>query len=265
MAKDMLYRWEKTQEIQQQFAAGQTPDIYDDILSGAAYLDLVDSGEVGKYDTVLMLSIDGAQPYESKKSDCWIYIWILVNLAPNRRYKIRNILLGGIIPGPESPGDLDSFLFPGLAHLSALQKEGLQICNSHDQEQAVAFLFLLLVLADAVVMAHVSGSVGHHGRKGCRLLCGFPGRNKVQGSHYYPALLRSISFDDHQTSSHSDVDINTLPIPNKEAYRADLSFVVASQNRTAYEKCCLNTSIGKPSIIMKIPENYLCRLALQGT
>jgi len=72
-----------------------------------------------------MLSIDGAQLYRNKKLDCWIYIWIILNLPPDQRYKIRNILLGGIIPGPNNPKHIDSFLFPGLAHLSALQKEGL--------------------------------------------------------------------------------------------------------------------------------------------
>ena len=94
-AKDMAYRWEKTEEL----LRGRTdpndpPDILDDILCGEAYLDLIDKGEVGEYDTVLMLSIDGAQLYESKKSDCWIYIWILVDLAPDKRYKVRNILPG---------------------------------------------------------------------------------------------------------------------------------------------------------------------------
>jgi hypothetical protein len=263
-AEEMLYRWRKTQELRQRFQPGETPDIYDDILSGAAYLDLIDNGKIGKYDTVLMLSIDGAQLYESKKSDCWIYIWILVDLAPENRYKIRNILPGGIIPGPEAPGDLDSFLFPGLAHLAALQREGLPIWNSYEQERTVAFLYLLLVLADSVAMAGISGSVGHHGRKGCRLLCGFIGRNKVRGAHYYPALLRPTGFDDHRTSSHPDVDVNSLPIPNHETYRADLRFVVTTPNPTAYERRRFNTGIGKPSIFAGIPRKLALPTCFPG-
>ena len=136
-----------------------------------------------------MLSIDGAQLYRNKQSGCWIYIWILVDLALDKRYKIRNILPGGIIPGPEAPDDLNSFLFPGLAHLSALQQEGLHIWDAYHRERVISFLFLLLVLADSVAMGGLSGSVGHHGRKGCRLLCGFLAWNKVRGSHYYLALL----------------------------------------------------------------------------
>lgn len=228
-AKDMHYRWEKTQELQQERAGSDEPlDLFDDILCGQSYLDLVDEGHVNEYDTVLMLSMDGAQLYQSKKSDCWIYIWILVDLGPDKRYKIRNILPGGVIPGPESIKDFDSFLFPGLAHISALQREGLPLWDAYHQQRAIAFLFLLLVLADAVAMAQLSGSVGHHGQKGCRLLCGFIGRNKTHGSHYYPALLRPNGFENHRTSSHPDININTLPIPDTGSYKTDLFHVISS-------------------------------------
>ena len=128
MAKDMLYRWEKTEDLLRERAVtGEPPGLFDDILCGDAYLNLVDGGKISKYDSVIILSIDGAQLYKSKKSNVWIYIWILLDLAPNKRYKIRNVLPGGVIPGLETPGDVDSFLFPGLAHVSALQKEGLPI------------------------------------------------------------------------------------------------------------------------------------------
>ena len=136
-AKDMFYQWEKTEELLRDLASGEPLGIFDDILSGRAYLDLVDEGLVGKYDTVLMLSIDGAQLYCNKQSGCWIYIWLLVDLAPDKQYKIRNVLPGGVIPSPEAPDDLDSFIFPGLAHLSALQQEGLPIWDAYNRERAV--------------------------------------------------------------------------------------------------------------------------------
>jgi hypothetical protein len=34
-----------------------------------------------------MLLINGAQLYESKQSDCWIYIWVLLDLVLDLRYK----------------------------------------------------------------------------------------------------------------------------------------------------------------------------------
>ena len=253
-AKDMFYRWDRTQELRREREQSDDPlDIYDDILCGEDYLKLVDDGTINEYDTVLMLSIDGAQLHEHKESNCWIYIWILVDLGPDKRYKIRNILPGGVIPGPCSPGDLDSFLFPGLAHVSALQREGLPVWDAYHRRRALSFLFLLLVLADAVAMAHLSGSVGHHGRKGCRLLCGLVGRNKVHGSHYYPALLRPTGFEAHRTSSHPDIDINTLPIPTPDGYKTALFHVISSRSKAEYERRRFDTGIGKPSIFDGMP------------
>ena len=248
-AKDMHYRWEKTQELlQERSLSGESPDTSDDIFCGEDYIRLVEEGVVGEYDSVLMLSMDGAQLYESKQSDCWIYIWILADLCPDKRYKVRNILPGGVIPGPEPPGDLDSFLFPGLAHLSALQREGLRIWDSYHRRLEIAWLFLFLVLADAVAMAYLSGSVGHHGRKGCRLLCGLIGRNKLQGAHYYPALLRPVGFETHRTSSHPDIDINNLPVPDPIEYRRDLFHVIGSRTNAEFRNRRFNTGIAKPSI-----------------
>jgi hypothetical protein len=76
--------------------------------------------------------------------------------------------------------------------------------------EVIAFLLLLLALADAVAMAELSGSVGHHGKKGCRLLCELYGRNKPGGPHYYPVLLRPLD-SDANGSNHPDFDINHLP------------------------------------------------------
>ena len=175
-AEKMLYRWRKTQELRREYSkSGGTPTDYDDVLSGESYLGAVDNGTIGEYDTVLMFSLNGVQLYRHKQSDCVIYIWIILDLAPDEHYKVRNILPGGVIPGPEAPSNIESFLFPGLAHLSAIQKEGLCIWDAYHQRAVLLFVFILLVLVDAVAMAVLSGSVGHHGRKGCRLLCGLNG------------------------------------------------------------------------------------------
>ena len=268
--KDMFYCWEKTQELRQEYTqTGGPPDIFDEILCGDAYLDLAEDNTIREYDTVLMLSIDGAQLYEHKESNCWIYIWLLFDLAPDKRYKIRNVLPGGVIPGPKSPKNIDSFLFPGLAHVSALQHEGLHVWDAYHRHRALSYLFLFLVLADAMAMAQLSGSVGHHGRKGCRLLCGLIGRNKTHGAHYYPALLRPTGFENHRTSSHPDVDINALPIPTSQTYRSDLFHVIASRNETDYKRHRLHTGIGKPSIfagvhrILSLPTSFAGNLMHQ--
>ena len=59
-------------------------------------MKLARSGKIKKYDTVVMLSINGTQLYDNKQSDTWIYIWILVNLTPDKHYKMQNILPVGL-------------------------------------------------------------------------------------------------------------------------------------------------------------------------
>ena len=174
MAQKMSYRWNKTQEER---TCDRDADnyTYDDVFCGSDYLEAVERGKIGDHDTVVMFSINGAQLYHNKKSDCWMSIWIILDLAPEQRYKICNILPGCVIPGPGHPKYLDSFLFPGLAHVSALQKEGLHIYNSYRREVFTSWVFLFLAPADAIAMAEVSSSVGHHGRRGCWLLCEFIG------------------------------------------------------------------------------------------
>jgi hypothetical protein len=251
MAEKMHYRRNKTADVLRE-DIDQADYIYDDILSGSDYLNAVEAGEIKDYDTVLMLSIDGAQLLRNKKSDCWIYIWIILDLAPDQRYKIRNIVPGGVIPGPGKPKDLDSFLFPGLAHVCALQKEGLNIWDGYKRVAAISFLFLLLILADAVGMAELTGSVGHHGRRGCRLLCSFFGRNKPGGSHYYPVLLLPLD-SDNPASNHPDVDILEIESANPVIYRKELDRVLTSSSNAEYRERRLETGIRKASIFDAIP------------
>jgi len=99
MAEKMHYRCNKTKDLFREHDEGSI-DGYDDILGGSAYLKAMGKGDIKEHDTVQMLSMDGAQLLHNKKSDCWIYIWILLDLAPDQHYKVRNIIPGGVIPGP---------------------------------------------------------------------------------------------------------------------------------------------------------------------
>jgi hypothetical protein len=103
---------------------------YDDYFYGLEYIEAVLDGWVQDTDMVLMPLLDGAQLYRYKQSDCWIYIWIIMDLSPSLRYKKKYVLIGGIILGPHKPKIVDSYLFPGLHHVSALKKEGLPIWNA---------------------------------------------------------------------------------------------------------------------------------------
>ncbi|KAF8586222.1 hypothetical protein K439DRAFT_1646340 [Ramaria rubella] len=119
-------------------------DTYEDILQGQEYLDAVRRGDINEYDTVVMFRIDSAQLYQGKQSDCWIYIWIVIDFALDVRYKKMCVLPGGVLPGPHKPKHMDSFLFLGFHHVAAIQKEGLQIWNSIDGSLRNSNIYFLL-------------------------------------------------------------------------------------------------------------------------
>ena len=98
----------------------------------------------------------------------------------------------------------------------------------------------------------MSGSVGHHGRRGCRIFCGLYGRKKPGGPHYCPVLLRPLD-SDYEGSNHPDFDINNLPEANPSLYQQDLNYVLVSTNEAEYRRRRLETGIRKASIFGGLP------------
>ncbi|OSD00952.1 hypothetical protein PYCCODRAFT_1370145, partial [Trametes coccinea BRFM310] len=126
-ANDLGWRARITEELLELLKAGQPLGDLKDFCWGLDYLQAVQEGVIKPEDMLLMFSIDGAQLYESKMSDCWVYIWVIYELGPEKRYKKRYVLPGAVIPGPEKPKNIESFIFPGLYHIAALQREGLMV------------------------------------------------------------------------------------------------------------------------------------------
>ena len=155
-AKCMRYRERRTAEILAELE-GNDGNIafYNNVFCGSDYLDQVIEGQIKSGNMVLMLSVDRAQLYKKKASDTWIYIWVVLDQSPDLRYKKKRVLPGGIIPGPNPPKYLDSFLFVALHHLAAIQNEGLQIWDAESNKTFVSHPFFLLGCADFVGLAQL--------------------------------------------------------------------------------------------------------------
>jgi len=184
-------------------------DEYSDVLHGADMIQAFRDGRIREDDVALMFSIDGAQLYAHKLSACWIYIWVLLNLSPTRRYQKKHVFVGGFIPGPKNPKNIDSFLFPSLGHLTTLQRESLAIWDAARQREVHSHIFLPLITADGPGMMHITGFVGYHGKHSCQLYCGLSGQWEHHGKHYFPALLKPRDYD-IKGSSHPDVNIRVI-------------------------------------------------------
>jgi hypothetical protein len=141
-----------------------------------------------------MLSIDGTQLYAHKASDCWIYLWVIMNLPPDEWYEKWHVLPGRFTACLNKPKSIDSFLFPGLHHICALQSEGLHIWNAFWDQRFISQLFLALNTANGPAMACLNSLVGHHGKFGCCLYCPVPDRHKPNSFYYYPALTKPVNY-----------------------------------------------------------------------
>jgi len=264
-SKEMRYRSKLTREMLEKANTRADKKIvideYQDIFHGEAYLNAVKEGKIKEDDMVLMMSIDGAQLYQSKHSDCWIYIWVILDLSPDLRYKKRHIIPGGIIPGPNKPKNVDSFLFPGFHHISALAKEGLSIWDASQNRTFKSYIFVLLGLADAPGLTYLNGLTGHSGARGCRLYCPTPGRRKDGGNHYYPAHLKPHNYS-VEGSNHNDVNIRFLPIGNPGEYQKAVDRVLQSRTKADHQYNRRITGVARPSIFSGLPSNHVLPVPL---
>ena len=230
--------------------------VYEDVYHGEDYLAAVRRGDIGENNIVLMFSLDGAQLYRDKASDCWFFIFINLNLPPELRFKKEFIITAGFVPGPNKPVNIESFLLPTFRHFSALQRDGLKVWDARRQEEYVAHPYWLFGTADTPGLTHLSGLVGHAGRMGCRHFCGFPSRRKVGGPKYYPAALKPSDPNyDVANSTHPDIDLAKLPSPSRSRYANALLKLMTAATEANYERLRLETGITHPSIILGLQPN----------
>ncbi|KAF5347383.1 hypothetical protein D9758_011249 [Tetrapyrgos nigripes] len=117
-AQAMRYRHEKVELIMRE---DEQDMVYNDIFSGSEYWELHAKANPSLTDVLVSLSIDGAQLYHNKKSDTWITCYKIENLLPKKRFKDLSSMTAVVIPGPNKPKDIKSFMFRTVYHISALQ------------------------------------------------------------------------------------------------------------------------------------------------
>ena len=205
-------------------------------------------GDIKEHDMVLMASLDGAQLYEDKDSDCWLYLWVILNLPPDWRYHKVHVLPGGFIPGPKKPKNIDSFLVIGMHHLSALQNEGLKIWDASRNDVFRSDIYFLFTTADEPGLVYWDSLVGHCGKNGCRLYCGVRGQHKNTRSHYYPALL--LLDNSCNGTNHPDISSAVLPPAGDQAYSENLFHLMSMPNQCQYELCRTETGVTKAPLIL---------------
>ena len=233
---------------------------YDDTACGRDLLVAWDSGSFGRSDIALQFSIDGAQLRPDQPSEAWVFIWVIHNLPPSMRYKKDFVIPGAIVPGPNKPGDLDSFLFPSLFHVAALQREGLRIYDASTNTVIPRSIpCVVFGTADSLGSAAMSGMVGHGGRYGCRLYCDMPGRRRDGDSHYYPVMTLPHNYDilgcTHPDILADDLHVYRSELPRK--YTENLKHLLAANSQAEYKARRLQVGLCKQTLFYGLPHQPL--------
>ena len=143
-----------------------------------------DSRDIG-----FALSTDGAQLTMKKQSNTWLMILIILNLPPSIRYKTNNIIINFATPGPNAPGDIESFIWP-LFEEMAMASEGIWMWDAVDSSYFVHRACISMALGDMLGSAKLNGMAGHSAIFGDRfsLVQGAKSsQEKGAKAQYYPS------------------------------------------------------------------------------
>ena len=185
----------------------RNPEKVTDIFDGALYQDLCErevtvNGKALPHryfsdprDIALGLSLDGFAPFKRRSNSAWPVILFNYNLPPDLRTHLDHILCYGVIPGPKSVKDVDSFLIPLYDELARLSEgvEGTLDLTTH--EWFVLRAYLILLFGDIPAISKLLMMKGHNGYSPCRY-CEIVGiRNPGEKVNYFPLHREEGAYD----------------------------------------------------------------------
>lgn len=140
-------------------------------------------------DIALGLSTDGYGILTHGQATAWPLILFNYNLSPEMRFHSDNLLALGVIPGPNKPGDIDSFLVP-LAEVFFLLAAGVGTYDVLSESQFILRAFLLIVFGDFPAVSMLMKMKGVNGISPCRSCkikaIPVPTDNNRTGTYYVP-------------------------------------------------------------------------------
>jgi hypothetical protein len=102
-----------------------------------------------------------------KQSDVWVLVVTILNLPPDMRSKAANIIIPLVIPGPSSPGNVESFVYVLYEELAKLSV-GVWTKDALSGNFFLLKVYLCGVLGDMLGSAKLSKMAGHMALHGCR-------------------------------------------------------------------------------------------------
>jgi hypothetical protein len=144
---------------------------FKDYFDGAAYKYFKEETSLfsGEYDVAMVLFVDGFCASKNNKGDKLTIVHLLnMNIPPEYRYQDEYMLQLAILPGPNYPKYIDTFLQPIIDEFHTLstkgmlvQKDGIDFCR--------AKVNLVMATGDIPAAADLAHHSGHMAAYGCRI------------------------------------------------------------------------------------------------
>jgi hypothetical protein len=249
------YRRSATERMKAEVEEHGNVRVYTDYIDGSLYREYERLKRIRPQDIVVLITADGLQLLKMKKSDCWIYVWVILDLSPGVRYKKRYMLPGGFVGGPDHIRNASSYLLPGLQNFNAISKEGLGLWKATNRTTFFSNPFLAFETADGIALAQMNQVNGHRGYLGCRLLCPLKGRRALNDSHYYPAC-KCAHGPRVPGSDHDDYDPAHFPAPSAEDYNQRLAVLLTARTQEELESLRKETGMSAPSIFLGLARTF---------
>ena len=175
-------------------------------------------------DIALGLSTNGYGIFTRGQATAWPLIISIYNLPPELRVHAEHILALGIIPGPNKPGNVDSFLIPLHEELFRLA-EGVHAHDSLSQRYFLLRAFLLLIFGDFPAVSMLMNMKGVNGISPCRncKIKAIPIPADTNSTHYVPLTTNLTNLGRNHTELMAD------------AKRVDEAESLTAANRIAKE------------------------------
>ncbi|QRV85537.1 Transposase family Tnp2 protein [Ceratobasidium sp. AG-Ba] len=198
-------------------------------------------------DIALGLSTDGFGPFRKDRQTCWPLLVFNYNLSPAIRHRLENLLCLGVVPGPTSPKEIDTFLAPLVDELEELAR-GVPAFDGQHMRPFCLRAYLLTCFGDMPAVAKLMCMKGVNGKHPCRAckIIGIRGANTK--THYTP-LSRPFATDNEGPRSY---DPYNLPRRTHAEFLRDALHVEKAKTNAAENRRSRRTGINGLSALVRV-------------
>lgn len=237
-----------------------------DIFGGQHYRDLlqervvVDGVEYERFfsderDIALLFMMDGFQIFKrcfGNTATCWPLIALNLNLPPEIRCHLANVIPIGIIPGPKEPKDFGSFLRPFVEECKRLAI-GVRAYDRVKNEYFTLHVHTISASGDMPAVKHMNNFKGTNAKKPCRgcEICGIRDDSCPHNPYYVPL--------NPPDAAASSWDPANLPLRTESRINAQLDAIAAAPTAKLRKELQMKYGLVGPSPLIEIPSIRISR------